>query len=241
MSKMCFLEEAAATGYRSNTMRMGYLGQDRTDLQRVVRELAKGMQRPTVRHEQMLKRAVRYLRYAPRVRLRWRRNQSLTTAEVFNDTDHAGCIRTRKSTSVCVVMLGSCLLLSLCRGQARIALSSGEAEYYGLVTGCSEGLGVVSLAKDFGVLLLLHIWMDATAGSAIGSRRGLGRVKHIDTVFLWVQEVVNRKRAVLGKVHASQNLSDVLTKPVSGPELMRFIKAMGYEYLGGRASMGYRV
>ena len=29
--------------------------------------------------------------------------------------------------------------------------------------------------------------MDATAGFAIGSRRGLGRVRHIDTVFIWVQ------------------------------------------------------
>ena len=116
-----------------------------------------------------------------------------------------------------------------------------RGEYYGLVTGCSEGLGIAPLAKDFGVLLQLHIWMDATAGSSIGSRRGLGRVKHVDTVFLWVQEVVNQKRAVLGKVHTSQNLSDVLTKPVSGPELMRFIKAMGYEYLGGRASLGFRV
>ena len=28
-----------------------------------------------------------------------------------------------------------------------------------------------------------HVWMDATAGIAIGSRRGFGRVKHIDTVF----------------------------------------------------------
>ncbi len=33
-------------------------------------------------------------------------------------------------------------------------------------------------------------FMDATAGLAIGSRNGLGRVKHIDTVFLWAQEVV---------------------------------------------------
>eukprot|EP00971_Amphidinium_carterae_P106673 2113176-Amphidinium_carterae.1 len=34
----------------------------------------------------------------------------------------------------------------------------------------------------------LHINMDATAGISIGSRRRLGRVKHIDTVFLWCQE-----------------------------------------------------
>ena len=31
--------------------------------------------------------------------------------------------------------------------------------------------------------------MDATAGIAIGSRRRLGRVKHIETVFLLVQAI----------------------------------------------------
>ena len=31
--------------------------------------------------------------------------------------------------------------------------------------------------------------MDATAGIAIGSRRGLGRVKHIETVFLLVRAI----------------------------------------------------
>ena len=132
----------------------------------------------------------RYLRAKPRLVQHFVLQQEPTNLLVYVDTDHAGCIRTRKSTTGVVIMLGCCLLLSLCRGQALIALSSGEAEYYGLVTGCSEGLGIVSLAKDFGVLLQLHIWMDATAGSAIGSRRGLGRVKHIDTIFLWVQEVM---------------------------------------------------
>ena len=29
-------------------------------------------------------------------------------------------------------------------------------------------------------------YMDATTGLSIGSRHGLGKVKHIDTVFLWV-------------------------------------------------------
>ena len=125
------LDSELTTAYRSNTMRMAYLAQERTDLQRATRELAKGMQAPTKRHYEMLKRAVRYLLYVPRLRLRWRRNRVLSSINVYNDTDHAGCIRTRKSTTACVVIMGNCLLMSLCRGQALIALSSGEAEYYG--------------------------------------------------------------------------------------------------------------
>jgi len=40
-------------------------------------------------------------------------------------------------------------------------------------------------------------FMHATTGLPIGSRHGLGRVKHIDTVFLWAEEVVTSGRAKL--------------------------------------------
>ena len=78
--------------------------------------------------------------------------------------------------------------------------------------------------------------MDATAGAAIGSRRGLGKVKQIDTIFLWVQDIVARKRATVGKVHTSDNFADILTKAVDGPLLAKMMKAIGFLYLQGRSS-----
>ena len=62
-----------------------------------------------------------------------RRQRILTRLDVYSDSDHAGCIRTRKSTSGCVIMAGCNLLKSVCRGQAVVALSSGEAEFYALL------------------------------------------------------------------------------------------------------------
>ena len=53
--------------YRSNTMRCGYLSQDRPDLCIAVRELAKGMKEPTTRHFNHLKRMSRYLSNRPRL------------------------------------------------------------------------------------------------------------------------------------------------------------------------------
>ena len=96
-------------------------------------------------------------------------------------------------------MMGRCAIHTYSKGQAVIALSSGEAEYYGLVSGVSQVLGAISLAKDWGMCMRGHVWMDSTVGIAIGSRRGLGKVKHIDTVFLWVQEVMNAGRITVGK------------------------------------------
>ena len=56
------------------------------------------------------------------------------------------------------------------------------------------------------------VWMDATAGIAIGSRRGVGRVKHIDTVFLWLQAMVTEGKISLGKKPTKEVLADFLTK-----------------------------
>ena len=188
-----------------------------------------------------LKHVGRYLKHRPRLVWTFGWQACTDIIDVSTDANWCGCKLTRKSTSGAVVMLGRNQLHSVCRGQAVIALSSGEAEYYGLVTGSSEGLGDQSLAKDFGILLKLHIWMDATAGAAIGSRRGLGRVKHIDTIFLWVQDLVSSGKITLGKKHTSENYADVLTKPVDGGTLRRFMLAMGFEYLSGRAALGYSI
>ena len=134
-------------------------------------------------------------------------------------------------------MLGDAVLRTLCRGQALIALSSGEAEFYGLVTGVSETLGEQSIALDWGIKFGIQMRMDATAGAAIGSRRGLGRVKHLNTVFLWVQEFVTSGKIKISKVHTTENYADILTKAVSGPLLMAMMTSMKFRFLDGRSRM----
>ena len=136
--------------------------------------------------------------------------------------------------------MGRSVIHTYSKGQAVIALSSGEAEYYGLVSGISQTLGAVALGRDWGLGLRAHVWMDATAGIAIGSRRGLGKVKHIDTVFLWAQEVVNSKRVSVGKKDTTEMLADCLTKPVPWPTLERLLRAMGYEFQEGKHELGLR-
>jgi len=219
--------------YRSTTMRAAYLSQDRPDLQNAVRALAKGMSEPTERHLTALKRLARFLRHRPRLVQLFRWQESIARVDTWTDSDHAGCIRTRKSTTGVCSMLGQSCIRTYSKGQGVISLSSGESEYYGLTGGLSTALGDVSLAKDWNVRLAAHVLMDASAGIAIGSRRGLGKVKHIDTVFLWCQEVINNKRASISKRSTQDMLADVLTKPVSEPLMVEMLKRMGYHYRDG--------
>jgi len=226
--------------YRSCTMRASYLAQDRADLPVCVRELAQGMQKPLKHHWAKLKRLGRYLNYRPRVVQRFPYQRCVKTLEAWSDSNHAGCIRTRKSTSGGAMMAGKVCLRHYARGQGIIALSSGEAEYYALVSAIAAALGDVALAADWGVKFELQAWMDATAGISIGSRRDLGRVKHIDTIFLWCQEVVNNGRAKVGKKDATEMLADILTKAVPEPKVNTMMTAMGFEYHTGRHSLAIR-
>ena len=105
--------------------------------------------------------------------------------------------------------------------QAVVALSSGEAEYYGMVKGASQGMGLKAIAVDLGVTFEGPIQINADANAAIGiaSRLGLGKVRHIEVTQLWLQEKVYKKEILLNKVGTLENIADALTKPVSAETL----------------------
>jgi hypothetical protein len=64
-------------------------------------------------------------------------------------------------------MVGSHLLKCWSSTQAGVAMSSGEAEFYGAVKGASAGLGMRALYKDIGYDLPLRLWTDSSA--AVGT------------------------------------------------------------------------
>ncbi|CAE7627361.1 unnamed protein product [Symbiodinium sp. CCMP2592] len=220
--------------YRSIAMRIGYLSSDRPDMLRTVRELAKGLKEPTQYHWNLLKRAGRYLRGAPRLVQLIPHQEGFSVIQGWTDTDHAGCVRTRKSTTGTVVQLGKAVIKATAKGQAVIALSSGEAEYYGLISTTSACLGEQAMLADWGINCPVVINMDATTGISIGSRRGLGRVKHIHTCFLWVQEVIDSGRVKLKKVPTGEMLADLMTKPLDAKLIQKFLQGMGYNSRAGR-------
>ncbi|CAE7251708.1 unnamed protein product [Symbiodinium sp. CCMP2592] len=220
--------------YRSIAMRIGYLSSDRPDMLRTVRELAKGLKEPTQYPWNLLKRAGRYLRGAPRLVQLIPHQEGFSVIQGWSDTDHAGCVRTRKSTTGTVVQLGKAVIKATAKGQAVIALSSGEAEYYGLISTTSACLGEQAMLADWGINCPVVINMDATTGISIGSRRGLGRVKHIHTCFLWVQEVIDSGRVKLKKVPTGEMLADLMTKPLDAKLIQKFLQGMGYNSRSGR-------
>ena len=118
-----------------------------------------------------------------------------------------------------VVQLGKHLIKSWSSTQTVIALSSGEAEYYGMVKGGSVGLGLKAMMNDLGMHAEIEISTDAEAAKGIAARKGLGKVRHIEVNQLWLQDRVAKGDISVRKVKGTENLADALTKYVSAKEL----------------------
>ena len=90
-----------------------------------------------------MKHIVRYL-------LAQKPQQEILTS---TDADLAGCTRTRQSTSCATLMHGVHLIKMISATQKVQALASAESEYYSMVRGAAAGIGLLSLARDFGYQL----------------------------------------------------------------------------------------
>ena len=230
------LSPEEATMFRALAARANYLSQDRTDTAFGSKELCREFAVPNKNSYARLKRLVRYLVGLPRLVYKFDYQELEETADVYTDTDFAGCKETRRSTSGGVIMIGGHTIRHWSRTQSTIALSSGEAELSGIGSGIAEALGFQSLAKDLGWHYRIVVHSDATAAIGIARRRGLGKVRHLDVTDLWVQEKIRSKAVELRKVAGASNPADILTKYVERPTLEAALKFMNLEKMEGRAA-----
>ena len=104
------------------------------------KECCRFMSAPGELAQGALKRLGRYLVSRPRLVFRLD-YQSAERLEVYTDTDWAGCPKTRKSTSGGCVMLGCHAIKHWSSTQSSVALSSGEAEFAGVIRGAGQEFG----------------------------------------------------------------------------------------------------
>ena len=114
-------------------------------------------------------------------------------------------------------MLGKHLIKSWSTTQGPISLSSGEAEFYGVVKASSVALGYQAMMEDLGQAMDVRVWTDSTATLGICGRRGLGKLRHIDTQCLWIQQKVRSKAIELKKTRGGMNPADLCTKHLPSP------------------------
>ncbi|CAK0892634.1 unnamed protein product [Prorocentrum cordatum] len=236
----------AVKQYRSVTMRAAYLSPDRADIGDAVKNLAKYMQSPRQVDAVRLKRLARYLKGRPRVVQKFTRDRNTANDDVVKvvimvDSDTAGDKVSRRSTVGQVAFVGKHVVKHMCNILQVIGLSSGENEYYAISAGACTGLGIKGILEDWNVVCELKVVSDSSAARGFSSRRGVGKQKHIQTRYLWVQERLAMRHLDLGKFGTKENRADLLTKPLTKKEMEEHMKGINQEFREGRAQYGLRL
>ena len=117
-----------------------------------------------------------------------------------------------------------------------MALSSAEAELYALTKGAAQALGMLSLLADFGVELNGTVHTDASAAIGILRRKGLGKIRHLNVRYLWLQDQIRTgTNLAVAKVPGLDNPADIVTKYVNAEAAQRHLAKLHITRSHGRA------
>ena len=135
------LEHEYAHKFRRIIARANFLAQDRMDIQYSVKEAARGMAKPRQSHWDKLLRLAKYLKGHMRYVAKYAKQSGAYSINMYGDSDFAGNIETRKSTSGGIMCLGVHPIKTWSSTQSVIALSSGEAERHAINKAAANRLG----------------------------------------------------------------------------------------------------
>ena len=110
-----------------------------------------------------------------------------------------------------------------------------------MVRTCSGALGLKALLKDLGHDTTITLLTDASAAKGISQRSGLGKVRHLETSQLWLQELVLNQRVQVVKVHTDKNLADALTKHVDANAIKQHMDTLHAKHTTGAHKLSLKL
>ena len=229
------LDAESARRYRAVAARLNYLAVDRPDIQHEVKKAARAMSSPCSHHWQQLSKIGKYLLGRPRLifKFPWQDESKMVTT--YTDSDWAACVKAARSTSGGILTIGGQVVKTYAKQQKVIALSSAEAGLYAMVAASAKSFALIAYAKELGMTMTGEIYTDLSAAFGITKRCGIGKVRHLRTQGLWIQETSLTGRLKYWKVLGSKNPADIPTKRVPGELLERHLETLNVEVRNGRA------
>jgi hypothetical protein len=204
----------------------------RPDLAAAVGLLSRFLNNPGEQHWIGVKKVFKYLQGTRKVGLEYRKGQGVIL-EGYTDSDWAGDLDSRRSTSAYVMMIGGTAVSWKSKRQDSVALSSTEAEYIASTQACKE----VLWAKDFLWELGFAqgtVQMFTDNQSTIKVMRnpvGHGRMKHIELQAYFVRDLIERGEVDFKFCSTDVQVADNLTKAVPREKVEACNKWMGLKKL----------
>nr|GEZ52606.1 retrovirus-related Pol polyprotein from transposon TNT 1-94 [Tanacetum cinerariifolium]GEZ55220.1 retrovirus-related Pol polyprotein from transposon TNT 1-94 [Tanacetum cinerariifolium] len=179
-----------------------------------------------------LKKALYRLNQAPRA---WYDELSNFLLSRFSkDSDHAGCLDSRKSTSDGIQFVGGDKLVSWSsKKQDCTSMSFAEAEYVSLSACCAQVLWMRTQLTDYGFHFdKIPMYCDSKAAIAISwNPVQHSHTKHIDVRYHFIKEKVKKGIVELFFVGTEYQLADLFTKAFPEERFKYLVRRLGMRYL----------
>ena len=222
------LNASEAKRFRSLAATLNYMSSDKSDIQYAAKEVCKMMAKPTQGSWKRLKKAGRYLTGVEKVTwvMRSWRHDDKVNVDVHVDSNWASGLE-RKSTSGGMMMISGTVVKHWSRTQATRALCTAEAEYYAVVTGAAEGLGMQSMMADLGVTTHVRVWTDPKRcqSDSVEKRSRKDSTRGIKVFVAAKCDQVGKSK--MRRIPGEQNLSDHLTKGKAWHQIETLIRGVG--------------
>jgi hypothetical protein len=160
----------------------------------------------------------------------YKRGNSELKLTGFSDSDHAGDLDDRKSTSGVTFFLGDSIITWTSQKQKSTAISSCEAKYMDASAAACQGLW---LSRLIGVLMgkppaKFMLWVDNKSAIALCKNPvHHDRSKHVDTRFHHIRECYEKNLLDIEHIGTNGQLADILTKALGKVRFIELRQKLG--------------
>jgi hypothetical protein len=200
----------------------------RPDLAAAVGILSRFLANPGPEHWKGVKRIFRYLQGTKTFGLVFQRTGQVCL-EGFTDSDWAGDLDNRRSTSAYVMLVGKGAVSWKSKRQESVALSSTEAEFMASTAACKEVMWMKDFLGELGFQQgTVRMFSDNQSSIKVMKNPvGHSRMKHIELQAYYVRDLIERGEVAFEYCSTDLQVADSLTKGVPREKVQLCNKLMG--------------
>ena len=91
------------------------------------------------------------------------------------------------------------------------------------------------MLADLGIEAKIILYTDSSAARGIIHRAGLGKLRRLETGYLWLQSAVKAKRLQVRKVLGAKNPADLFTKHLAVADMWKHLETLQISDEAGRS------
>ena len=229
LSKEDGKEKVDETIYRSLVGSLIYLTNTRPDIQHAVSIVSRFMSKPSKSHFTAAKRILRYVKGTKNFGIIYKAESDCDLIG-YTDSDWAGSIDDRKSTTGYIFLLGSKIISWATKKQKTVALSSAEAEYMAATSATCEAVWLRRIMENLHqrVDRPTKIYCDNMSTIAMTKNPVFhSRTKHIEIRHHFIRELVEQGEIELDFCRTKDQLADIFTKPITTEKFIKIRNMLG--------------